>query len=219
MKEIIKYKWDKLDKIYVSSDWHNYHDSNWEVPIWKMRGYSSPEDSKDDVINKINSKVKNDDILYFLGDGFLNTTDEQCLDFFEKINCELIYYIFGNHESNMHRVYKKLCFDKIGESGVEIYPLRYKNIVFLGNYQEIQIGKHYISLSHFPMHGWNKNSHGAFNLHGHCHNNDPTRNPEYHMGKCLDCSWEYKNDVWSMKEIFEIMSTKEILITDHHEKD
>jgi calcineurin-like phosphoesterase family protein len=216
MKEIIKHKWEDLDKIYVSSDWHNYHDPKWDIPIWKMRGYISPEESKEDVIDKINNKVGLDDILYYLGDGFLNSTDEQCLEWFLRINCKNIYYIFGNHESNIHRIYKKECYEQYGVRGIEVYPLKYKNITFLGNYQEIQIGKHSITLTHFPMHGWNKNAHGAINLHGHCHNNDSTRNPEHHMGKCLDCSWDYKNDVWKMKEIFDIMSTKEILITDHH---
>lgn len=219
MNKLIKHKWEDRDKIFVSSDWHNFHDPKWSIPIWKMRGYESPRQSADDVIEKINSKVGVDDYLYYLGDGFLNATDEQCLEWFSKINCQNIYYISGNHESNMQRIYRNEVVCQYGILGADVYPLRLKNIIFLGYYQEIQIGKYPITLTHFPMHGWNRNSHGAINLHGHCHNNDESRNPKYHMGKCLDCSWDYKKDVWKISEIFDIMDTKEMYITDHHNKD
>jgi hypothetical protein len=35
------------------------------------------------------------------------------------------------------------------------------------------------------------------------------------MGKYLDCSWDWKKDIWSFEEIRDIMSTKEIYVTDH----
>lgn len=216
MNKIIKHKWEDRNKIYFSSDWHNYHDPKWPTPIWEKRGYSSPQESLDDVVNKINSRIRRDDILYFLGDGFLNTTDEQVLEWFKRIECQNIRILFGNHESQVYRIYKNTVKEQYGFEDVEVYPLRMNNLTFLGNYQEIQIGKKGIVLQHFPLRTWNWNSNGSWHLHGHSHNTDHTRNPEHHMGKCLDCSWEYKKDVWSFAEIEEVMSTKEIEINDHH---
>jgi calcineurin-like phosphoesterase family protein len=216
MNKIIKHKWEDRNKIFFSSDWHNYHDPKWDIPIWKMRGYNSPQESVDDVVSKINAKVKEDDFLYFLGDGFLNATDEQVLEWFSRINCKNINYIYGNHESNIFRIYRQAVLEKYGDSEIEVYPMRFNNVVFLGNYQEIYIGKKLIVLQHFPIKTWNNNSRNSFHLHGHSHNTDKSRNPEHPMGKCLDCSWDWKKDIWSFEEIEDVMSTKEMQIFDHH---
>jgi len=212
----IKHKWEDRNKIFFSSDWHNYHDPKWDIPIWKMRGYNSPQESVDDVVSKINAKVKEDDFLYFLGDGFLNATDEQVLEWLSRINCKNINYIYGNHESNIFRIYRQAVLEKYGDPEIEVYPMRFNNVVFLGNYQEIYIGKKLIVLQHFPIKTWNNNSRNSFHLHGHSHNTDKSRNPEHPMGKCLDCSWDWKKDIWSFEEIEDVMSTKEMQIFDHH---
>jgi len=212
----IKHKWEDRNKIFFSSDWHNYHDPKWDVPIWKMRGYNSPQESVDDVVSKINARVKEDNFLYFLGDGFLNATDEQVLEWFSRINCKNINYIYGNHESNIFRIYRQAVLEKYGDPEIEVYPMRFNNVVFLGNYQEIYIGKKLIVLQHFPIKTWNNNSRNSFHLHGHSHNTDKSRNPEHPMGKCLDCSWDWKKDIWSFEEIEDVMSTKEMQIFDHH---
>jgi len=212
----IKHKWEDRNKIFFSSDWHNYHDPKWDIPIWKMRGYNSPQESVDDVVSKINAKVKEDDFLYFLGDGFLNATDEQVLEWFSRINCQNIHTLWGNHSSNTFRIYRQAVLEKYGDPEIEVYPMRFNNVVFLGNYQEIYIGKKLIVLQHFPIKTWNNNSRNSFHLHGHSHNTDKSRNPEHPMGKCLDCSWDWKKDIWSFEEIEDVMSTKEMQIFDHH---
>jgi calcineurin-like phosphoesterase family protein len=216
MNKIIKHKWEDRNKIFFSSDWHNYHDPKWDVPIWKMRGYSSPQESLDDVVSKINARVKEDDFLYFLGDGFLNATDEQVLEWFSRINCKNINYIYGNHESNIFRIYRRTVLEIYGDPDIEVYPMRFNNVVFLGNYQELQVGKKSVILQHFPIHSWNHMRHSAWMISGHQHNTDKTRNPEYHLGKMLDVSWDYKRDIWSFEEVEDVMSTKDILTVDHH---
>ena len=216
MNKIIKHKWEDRNKIFFSSDWHNYHDPKWDFPIWQMRGYSSPQESLDDVVSKINARVKEDDFLYFLGDGFLNATDEQVLEWFSRINCQNIHTLWGNHSSNTFRIYRQAVLEKYGDPDIEVYPMRFNNVVFLGNYQEIYIGKKLITLQHLPIKTWHNNSSNSFHLHGHSHNTDKSRNPEHPMGKCLDCSWDWKKDIWSFEEIEDVMSTKEMQIFDHH---
>lgn len=215
MNKIIKHKWEDRSKIFFSSDWHNFHDPKWDVPIWQMRGYSSPQESLDDVVSKINARVKENDFIYFLGDGFLNATDEQVLEWFTRINCKNINYLFGNHESNMYRIYRKFALEKYGDPDIEVYPMRFNNVVFLGNYQELQVGKKRVILQHFSIHSWNNMARGSWAISGHSHNNDSTRNPEHPLGKMLDVSWDYKKDVWSWEEVEDVMSTKDILVIEN----
>lgn len=215
MNRIIKHRWEDRNKIFFSSDWHNYHDPKWDVPIWKMRGYSSPQESLDDVVNKINARVKEYDHLWVIGDSFLSAKDDQVLNWWNDIICQNVMLLFGNHESQMYRIYKNAVMDQYGKSDIEVYPLRLNNLTFMGNHQEIQVGKIRIILNHFPLRTHNQCSRGSWHLHGHSHNNDKTRNPDFQMGKYLDCSWDWKNDIWSFEEIRDIMSTKEIYVTDH----
>jgi|694.fasta_scaffold95405_3 calcineurin-like phosphoesterase family protein len=211
----IKHKWEDRNKIFFSSDWHNYHDPKWDIPIWKMRGYNSPQESVDDVVSKINARVKEDDFLWVIGDSFLSATDNQVLNWWNNIMCQNVMVLFGNHESQMYRIYKNAVMDQYGKSDIEVYPLRLNNLTFMGNHQEIQVGKIRIVLNHFPLRTHNQCSRGSWHLHGHSHNNDKTRNPNFQMGKYLDCSWDWKKDIWSFEEIRDIMSTKEIYVTDH----
>lgn len=226
MNKILKFNWNERKKLFFSSDWHNYHNPiHWKEPIWKTRGYKDHIESLNDVANKINNRVKEDDILFFLGDGFLNATDGQVQDWFYRINCQNIQFIFGNHESNTYRMYREemketQSFSDV-EDEIEIYPYKMQrsltNVTFLGNYQEIQVGKQRISLSHFPFHVFNKSHKGAWALSGHSHNTDKTRNPDYPHGKYLDVGWDWKKDIWSYDEIEDVMSTKSISIKDHHD--
>lgn len=217
MKKIIKHKLEDCGKIFFSSDWHNFHDpKSWDTPIWKMRGYSSPEESRNDVIERLNVRVGESDILYYMGDGFLNATDEQCLEWLSQINCRTIYYINGNHESNMSRLYDQECVKQYGIEGVEIYPLRMGNVVFIGNYQEIYIGKQQIICCHYPISSHHNAGRGSWGLSGHTHGNYNETLPRHPISKRLDCSWDIKKDVWSFDEICDVMSTKDIYAPDHH---
>jgi len=99
---------------------------------------------------------------------------------------------------------------------VEVYPLPMGNVNFLGNYQEIHIGKQYINMSHFPLRIFHKDSRGAWSLSGHSHLQDEGRRPDAMLQKALDCGWDHKRDVWSFEEIADVMSTKTIKILDHN---
>ncbi len=216
MYKIEKFKYESRNDHYWCSDFHNFHDPSWNVPIWKSRGYSSPEESYRDVQQKINTRVKNSDYLWVLGDSFLSATDDNVVDWWRGVNCQNIRYLFGNHASQMYRLYKQEMLKQYDRDDIEVYPLRMNNVVFVGNHHEIQIGKQRIIMNHFPLRTHNQVSHGSWGLHGHSHNNDKTRNPDYHIGKFLDLSWDWKKDIWSYEEIEDVMSTKEIFVSDHH---
>lgn len=217
MYQITKYNWEDRNKHFWTSDFHIFHDPNWDVPIWKMRGYSSMQDAAESILEKVNSRVKENDILWYLGDGFLNAHDDQCIEWLNKLRCRNVKYLFGNHESVPYRLYKKEVQIQYEFDNIEIYPIRMRNLEFVGNHVEIRIGKKNIVMNHFPIHSWNGMSgRSSWMLSGHQHNADPTRNPDSPINRCLDVGWDWKKDVWSFSEIEDIMSTKTFVSYDHH---
>lgn len=217
MYRIIKHTWAEKNDIFFCSDPHAFHNPSWDIPLWKSRGYESAEEAAVDKIAKINAKVGPDQTLYCLGDGFLNATDEQCLDWLSQINCKNIRYLFGNHESNMYRLYKQAVKAQYGFDDLEVYPLRMGNVVFYGNHLDVEVGKQKIVLNHFPLHSWNSmGQRKSWMLSGHQHNTDPTRNPDFPTNRCIDVGWDWKRDVWSYAEIEDVMSTKTFQAVDHH---
>jgi calcineurin-like phosphoesterase family protein len=217
MNKLLKYPWSDKDKHFFTSDWHIYHDPNWPIPIWKSRGYNSSKESAQIIQNTINDKVGKEDILWVMGDLFLNSSDEQCLEWLSGLKCDNIYKLWGNHCSNTFRLYRQEIMNQFGRDDIEVYPITMGKVTFLGNHQEIQIGKKRIIMNHFPIHNWNHIGRASYNLHGHSHNNDHTRNPDFPLGKCLDCSWDWKKNVWSFDEIEEVMETKTVKLYDHHD--
>lgn len=211
-----KYNWTERNRLFFSSDWHLFHDPKWDVPIWKMRGYESAQDSTDKILEKVNERVGEDDIIYYLGDLALNASDDLLLDHLSKLNCKNIFKLWGNHTSNSYRLYKKEVEKQYNLKDVEIYPLKMGNLTFVGNHLNIRVGKQLIVMNHFPLHTHEMAPHGAWNLSGHEHRNDPMREPAYPINKALDVSWDKKLDVWSYDEIMDVMSTKEIYVPDHH---
>lgn len=216
MYKILKYKYENRNDHFWSTDFHNYHDPSWPVPIWKMRGYNSPEESYNDVREKINAKVGEKQTLWVLGDSFLSATDEEVISWLNSIKCQNIMMLFGNHESQMYRLYKQELIKQFGRDDIEVYPLRMGNVTFLGNHQEIWIGKQQIIMNHFPLRIWHGDSRGSWMLSGHSHLQDKGRRPESADQKGLDLGWDYKNDVWTYSEIEDVMSTKSIRILDHN---
>lgn len=217
MYKIIKHKWDERNNLFFCSDPHVFHSPSWDVPLWQSRGYESAADAAVDKIAKINARVGEDQILYCLGDGFLNTTDEECLNWLSQINCKNIYYLFGNHESNMYRLYKQEVKKQFGFDDLEVYPVRMGNVVFYGNHLDVEVGKKKLVMNHFPLHSWNSmGQRKSWMLSGHQHNTDPTRNPDYPTNRCIDIGWDWKRDVWSFSEIEDVMSTKTFVAVDHH---
>lgn len=217
MYKILKYKWEDRHKHKWSSDWHIFHDPKWVIPIWESRGYKSAADAAEKIAEQINKSVKEDDILWFLGDMFLNASDEQCLEWLSKIKCKNIHVLWGNHESNMYRLYKQEVKRQFNLDDAEVYPLRMGNVVFMGNHLEIQIGKKKICMNHFPMRIWNKSHHNSWMLSGHSHLNDAQRRPDFPLAKAMDAGWDWKNDVWTFDELEDVMSTKTVELIDHHD--
>jgi len=205
-------------KIYVTSDWHLNHAKKF---IFESRGYSSINEHNDDIISKTNEIVRPNDKLINLGDLILNSTIEQFEEFISRINCQNIYLLFGNHPNrHFKEIYKPMVKSILGKNytdNSEIYPLRYKNIIYMGNYVEAIINNQMTILSHFPLLIWNNMSSGAICLTGHSHGSCDKTNSKGTFGKILDCGWdEFKRPI-SINEAFKIVEDKRYESIDHHE--
>ena len=210
-------------QIYVSSDFHLNHNPKWGNPIWKMRGFTSATEMTDGIIKSINDTVRANDILIFLGDFCLNTTLLQFEDLLSRIACQNVYMMMGNHPNPHYKnVYLPMVKQILGESYTsesEVYPLRYKNAVYIGPETEMVLNGQYVVLSHYPIYVWNNMAHGAWMLCGHSHNGCPLSRGDTTHGKILDVGWDGHGKPWSMTEIQEVMNKKQILVVDHHRPD
>lgn len=182
--------------IFFTSDLHFNH-SNIAGPCtskWKcgFRDFNSIDEMNDTLIDNINAVVGHNDELRFLGDwAFGDRSKIPSLR--ERINCNKIYFIRGNHDHDIERY--KNCFE------------------WIRSYDEFWYGKTLITTFHYPIAAWNGNGKSSINLHGHCHN---TYKP---IGKQLDVGVDNtlnKYKPWSMDQIMDYMNYRNVVLVDHH---
>ena len=215
---MLNLKESDTQKIFVTSDTHFGHNKEF---VWKARGYASVQEHDEALIGIINSIVKSNDILFHLGDFCLNTSIERFEWIISQIQCQNIYLLHGNH-NNPHekQVYRKLVKEILGgwySEESEVYPLRYKNIIYVGPLKEMILNGQYVVLMHYPLTIWNEMKHGAWMLCGHSHYSFPSTQATSLESKILDVGWDGHGKPWIMKEIADVMATKQIVKVDHHQ--
>ncbi len=222
MNRTLKLKQTEEQKVYFTSDFHINHNPKWPVPIWKDRGFNSVVEMNDAIITSINNVVRHTDVLIFLGDFVLNCSESQFEEFLSRINCQTIYMLFGNHNSCVWNIYQREIqnfFRSMDDDftatqpkpDVEIYPFKYRNIIFIGNYAEVNIDGKMFILNHFPIHSWNSQKQGSVHLYGHQHcKNNPVG------GRRMDVGWDRDKRPYSADEIWNNLSRVSILSDGGH---
>ena len=134
--------------IYFTSDLHiGQSPDTFRIP----RPFSCAEEMNETLINNWNSCVKNDDLVYVLGDLFSHDI-KNAESYLCRLNGEKIL-IVGNHDHvwmdtlNLNKYFKKVALQL--------------------NIRE-DFGK--CVLCHYPMMSWEGFSKCAFHIHGHIHN-------------------------------------------------
>ena len=236
MNTKLHFKQTDEQKVYFCSDLHWNHNPKWPVPLWKSRGYHSVEEQNTHQIMEINRVVRPNDILVNLGDTTLNCSESQFESLLSQINCQNIYTLWGNHNSPSWAIYQREVSKKYTQSvydgtdymgspmdvhhipltDVEVYPFRYRNMIFIGNYAEMVVDGHYFVLSHYPIYVFNHMKDGTTHLCGHSHYNLTLSQADNKQSKILDVGWDGKLSVWSVQEILDVTNTKNILKVDHH---
>ena len=214
---ILTFKETADQKVYVTSDWHYNHQQEF---VWKSRGFSSVEAHNKAIIDNCNKYVRENDILFNLGDLILNSTIVQFEELLSQIKCQNMYMLFGNHANRHYKeIYIPLVKERLGRNytpDAELYPIRYRNVIYIGHYAEIRVNKQYAILSHYPLYSWNYIRKNSYMLHGHEHSGVKNHLPEGTDNKILDLSWDYFKKPVSFVEIQEIMNKKKITGYGHH---
>lgn len=205
----------KHQRLYFTSDSHYMHKNICRgVTSWKnaesvTRNFPTLEDMNDAIVDQINSVVKENDLIFHLGDwsfgGF-----EYIEEFRDRINCKQIHLILGNHDHHIERNRDncRRLFSSVNH---------YVNLLV-----ETHEGKSYnFILMHYPIASWHNMNRGVVHLHGHVH---LPPNQKIHAGKAMDVGVD-GNDLtpYSLEEILTIMDKRPIskleLPHDHHVTD
>jgi calcineurin-like phosphoesterase family protein len=203
-------------KNFVSTDWHLGHKQPF---IWQKRGYNSVDEHDTALINKVNELVGPDDNLFYLGDFCLNTDEARFESYLDRINCQNIHLIWGNHPNPIRKVYDRAVTAQYQRDDIEVYPFRYRNLNILGYQYECVINGKYVVLNHFPISVWENMKEGSYMLCGHSHYSYPATRAEAQEGLTLDCGWDGHARPLLFDEIIEIMNKKQVRAVDHHVKD
>jgi len=226
--------------VFFTSDTHYSHtnivrgESKWiKEEINKdhagLRDFDTVKNMNDALVNGINSSVKEDDILFHLGDWSFGGI-ENIYDFRKRLNCKNIFLCFGNHDH--HIVSNKPLIDKETSDYVfqENSSLKYimnAQDLFVSASQilEIKVQKTTKSksdrffLSHYSHRVWNKHHHGSYHLFGHSHGSLDHLMNGRSMDVGIDCAKKYYGEYrpFHINEIFDILDGRKIQQIDHHQ--
>lgn len=159
-----------MSEIFITSDTHFCHDKPF---VWEPRGLTSAEEMNETIIERWNSVVKPNDMIFHLGDTMLldNNKGIECL---KRLNGQ-ICLIYGNHDTN---------------NRIELIHKELPSIITLGYAHLFKYKKINIYLSHYPTLTSNMGDtglwHRVISLHGHTHQKANFLYPDnpfiYHVG-------------------------------------
>lgn len=141
----------KKQNIWFTSDTHNFHKN---IINFCHRPFNTVEEMNETIINNWNSCVKEDDVVFCLGD-FCFGGSKDWNETLDKLNGKK-YLIIGNHdEKNLKQGYFK----------------KFEQVSYM---MHIYVDGQSIYLSHFPFlcyAGSYREKHCVWNLFGHVHSN------------------------------------------------
>ena len=155
----MKLKLTDSQRVFFTSDTHYNHTNicrgvtKWTDAEDITRDFNTLDEMNDRIVRGINDTVGQDDILFHLGDwsfgGF-----ESIYKFRDRINCNNIHLVLGNHDHHIERDRDGIRF--MFES--------------VNQYLELEVNRQYnFALMHYPIMSWNKMNDGVIHLHGHVH--------------------------------------------------
>lgn len=211
---------EKGQKLFFTSDTHYNHSNickattKWEASDNLTRDFKSLDHMNAVLVDNINNKVGENDILIHLGDwsfgGF-----EMIEEFRNRIVCKNIHLILGNHDHHIDN----------NKQGVQSLFSSVQHYAYLDVRRPHAVAKNMVDkfsfvCMHFPIASWNNMNQGVIHLHGHVHLPSHLRVAE---GKAMDVGVDGNGlEPISLDEILSIMKNRPIkklaLPKDHHEK-
>ena len=193
--------------IFFTSDTHINHKNicrgvtSWTGDLNRTRDFDDLEKMNSTIIDNINRRVGQDDILVHLGD-FSFGGHQHIPEFRQRIICQNVVFVLGNHDEHIQK-----------NTG------NYQSLFLsVQHYLELEVNGSKFVLSHFPIASWNNMSKGSMHLHGHVHFN---KTMKLGPGKMLDVGVD-GNDFtpYSLREVIGLLKDrpiKSLFKVDHHE--
>jgi calcineurin-like phosphoesterase family protein len=211
---------EKGQSLFFTSDTHYNHSNicrattKWTDADSVTRDFKSLDLMNDTIVNNINERVGENDILIHLGDwsfgGF-----EMIEEFRSRIVCKNIHLILGNHDHHIDR--NKNGVQKLFTS-VNHYAnldIRYPDKINKGIVHRLN----FVAM-HYPIASWDGMNDNTIHIHGHVHLPKHLRIAE---GKAIDVGMD-GNDMYplGLLETFQLVRHNPIktlvLPKDHHVK-
>lgn len=170
-----------MPNIWFTADFHLGHKN---IIRYCNRPFDSVEAMNCAILERLNSAVKTNDVLYFLGD-FCIGPKARALELRREIRCGKIFAVPGNHDKDTRKLTHEFSW--------------------LGDLAEVSINGHRIVLCHYAMRVWNHSSHGAWHLFGHSHGRLSALDTSLSMDVGVD-THEFRP--WSFEEVRDRMKAK-----------
>ena len=180
-------------RIWFTSDTHFFHRNIIRYCPTSRGHFKDVAEMNDTIISAWNSRVREKDIVYHLGDVAFGDSAEAAM-LLSCLNGTKIL-IKGNHDLQ----HLKNCqFIDVWEEIVD-------------SYLEIEIDSIPITLCHYPMIEWNHMRCGAYHLYGHVHGNRMHKE----RGRRMDVGVDTRKDLapWSWEEINQHLRKQEIFLS------
>jgi calcineurin-like phosphoesterase family protein len=170
-----------MPNTWFTADFHLGHKN---IIRYCNRPFDSVEAMNSAILERLNSAVKANDVLYFLGD-FCIGPKARALELRREIRCKKIFAVPGNHDKDTRKLTEEFSW--------------------LGDLAEVSINGQRIVLCHYAMRVWNHSSHGAWHLYGHSHGRLPTLNNSLSMDVGVDT---HDFGPWHFDEVRDRMTAK-----------
>jgi calcineurin-like phosphoesterase family protein len=215
------------NKLWFVSDPHFCHDREF---LYSKRGFKNIEEHDATLIERWNNKVAPNDQIVMLGDFILGAGRDStvaCESLLKTLNGNKLI-IWGNHNSGLKQVFRKLVLAQYGREDIEVYPIETSEfggkVCFMGNNLLLKVKRdtpmcaqtRFVFCSHFAHRIWIDMNRDIWHLSGHSHGSDPESQPDFLGTKRLDVGIENFGGPISFDEVAEIMHKKQISTLDHH---
>ena len=174
------------------------------------------------IINEINARVKPSDTLFHLGDFVCGIAEKQYVrrvsEYRERINCEHIVLVFGNHD--LHKEINEP--DLIRQCGFQEYHVRLCHPI-----PSLGLGKkakeRCLVMDHYPIQSWMGSHRGWLHAYGHSHGSSESWRAEHmphHRSRDVGVDVIAREKGYygpiELDEVIYDLTSKEGHATDHH---
>jgi calcineurin-like phosphoesterase family protein len=226
-----------MSQIYFTSDTHFGHGNiaGKNTSKWKegYRDYNSVEEMNQDMVKAINKSVKEDDILYHIGDWSFGGI-ENIWRFRKQLRCQNIHLILGNHDHhieenkllpNVH--YGPYNNDLVDGPNPNTYEDGRRQTTYdvyakglfksVSHYKEVTLNGKVFILSHYGHRVWHGSHKGWIHLYGHSHDSLPPYGKSHDVGVDTALRLFGTPRPFSVTDILDIMNKQPLEFPDHHD--